>query len=72
MTKPLLFGGTLALAGLTLPAYKTYRNQCFCYRIDYLANFKPQPETENGDGREFVSPDELTTLSASAEPLMSL
>jgi hypothetical protein len=66
MNKLALLGGTLALASLTPPAYKTYHNARFGYRIDYPADFRPQPEAENGDGRRFVSPDGQAVLSAYA------
>lgn len=57
-----VLGGTAAAP----PAYKTYHNQRFGYRIDYPAELRPQPEPENGDGRRFVSADGLTTLTAYA------
>jgi hypothetical protein len=56
----------LALTSLALPTYKTYHNARFGYRIDYPADFRPQPEAENGDGRRFVSPDGQAVLSAYA------
>jgi hypothetical protein len=56
----------LALASLAPPAYKTYHNARFGYHIDYPADFRPQPEAENGDGRRFVSPDGQAVLSAYA------
>ena len=62
----LLLGGSLALTSLAPPAYKTYHNSRFGYRIDYPANFRPQPEAGNGDGRRFLSPDGQTELSAYA------
>lgn len=51
---------------LAPPTYKTYHNARFGYRIDYPAEFKPQPEAGNGDGRRFVSPDGQTVLTAYA------
>lgn len=66
MNKLALLSGALALASLTPPAYKTYHNARFGYRIDYPADFRPQPEAENGDGRRFVSPDGQAVLSAYA------
>lgn len=58
-----------ALALLSLvapPAYKTYHNARFGYRIDYPAALRPQPEADNGDGRRFVSADGQTVLTAYA------
>jgi hypothetical protein len=66
MNKLLLTSGALVLASLAPPAYKTYHNQRFGYRIDYPADLRPQPEPENGDGRRFVSADGQTTLTAYA------
>lgn len=66
MHKLLLLGGVLALTSLAPPAYKTYHNQRFGYRIDYPADLRPQPEPENGDGRRFTSPDGQTVLTAFA------
>jgi len=66
MNKRLLAGSALALAGLAPPAYQTYHNTRFGYRIDYPADFRPQPEAGNGDGRRFVSPDGQAVLSAYA------
>jgi hypothetical protein len=66
MTLKLLLAATL-LAGLAAPpAYKTYVNPRFGFRIDYPAELRQQPEPENGDGRRFVSADGQTTLSAYA------
>jgi len=48
------------------PAYKTYHNVRFSYRIDYPADFRPPPEAANGDGRRFVSPDGQAVLTAYA------
>ena len=48
------------------PAYKTYHNQRFGYRVDYPASLRPQPEAGNGDGRRFVSADGQTVLTAYA------
>ena len=56
----------LALALLAPPAYQTYHNQRFGYRIDYPADLRPQPEPANGDGRRFVSADGQTVLTAYA------
>jgi hypothetical protein len=64
--KLLLLGSALALASLAPPAYRTYHNQRFGYRIDYPADFRPQPEPENGDGRHFLSPDGQTVLTVFA------
>ena len=66
MNKLLLLAGGLALASFAPPAYKTYHNQRFGYRIDYPADFRPQPEADNGDGRRFTSPDGQAVLSAYA------
>jgi hypothetical protein len=66
MNKLLLLGGGLALASLAPPTYKTYHNQRFGYRIDYPADFRPQPEPENGDGRRFLSPDGQAVLTVFA------
>lgn len=66
MNKLVLLGGALVLASLTPPAYKTYHNARFGYRIDYPADLRHQPESDNGDGRRFVSADGQTTLSAYA------
>jgi hypothetical protein len=66
MNKLLLLSGGLALASLTPPAYKTYHNARFGYRIDYPADFRPQPEPENGDGRRFLSPDGQAVLTVFA------
>ena len=48
------------------PAYRTYHNARFGYRIDYPADLRPQPEPDNGDGCRFVSPDGQTVLTAYA------
>ena len=57
----------LLLAALVAPpTYKTYHNARFGYRIDYPADFRPQPEADSGDGRRFVSPDGQTVLTAYA------
>ncbi|MBF9221326.1 hypothetical protein [Hymenobacter ruricola] len=56
----------LVLAWSGPPAYRTYHNARFGYRIDYPADLRPQPEPENGDGRRFVSADGQTTLTAYA------
>jgi hypothetical protein len=61
-----LVGILLPLAGLTPPAYRTYHNARFGYRIDYPADLRPQPEPDNGDGRRFVSADGQTVLTAYA------
>jgi hypothetical protein len=61
-----LLGGGLALASLAPPAYNTYHNARFGYRIDYPAELRAQPEAGNGDGRRFVSADGQTVLSAYA------
>ena len=55
MNKLLLLTGGLALASFAPPAYKTYHNQRFGYRLDYPAYFRPQPEPKNGNGRRFLS-----------------
>jgi len=62
----LLFIGSLMLASPAASTYKTYHNQRFGYRIDYPADFRPQPEAGNGDGRRFLSPDGQAELSAYA------
>jgi hypothetical protein len=66
MPNALLISGALALASLAPPTYKTYHNARFGYRIDYPADFRPQPEPDNGDGRRFVSADGQTVLTAYA------
>ncbi|MFD1874886.1 hypothetical protein [Hymenobacter bucti] len=66
MNKLALLGGVLALVSLTPPTYKTYHNACFGYRIDYPADFRPEPEPENGDGRHFLSPDGQAILTVFA------
>ncbi len=46
------------------PAYQTYSNARFGYRVAYPpALVRPQPEADNGDGRRFVSADKQTTLT---------
>jgi len=62
----LLLAAVLAAGLAAPPAYKTYVNPRFGFRIDYLAGLRPQPEPTNGDGRRFVSADGQTTLSAYA------
>ena len=57
---------TLILALPGPPAYRTYHNARFGYRIDYPADLRAQPESDNGDGRRFVSADGQTTLTAYA------
>ena len=66
MPSALLIVGALALANLAPPAYKTYHNARFGYRIDYPADFQPQPEPDNGNGRRFLSADGQTVLTAYA------
>jgi hypothetical protein len=66
MNKLLLLAAGLALAGAAPPTYKTYHNPRFGFRIDYPADFRPQPEPTNGDGRRFTSPDGQNVLSAYA------
>lgn len=66
MPNALLISGALALASLAPPTYKTYHNARFGYRIDYPADFRPQPEPDNGDGRRFLSADGQTVLTAYA------
>ncbi|MGI4871253.1 MAG: hypothetical protein ACRYFX_08755 [Janthinobacterium lividum] len=67
MTATLPLAALLALTSLQAPpAYKTYHNERFGYRIDYPADLRPQPEAGNGDGRRFVSADGLTVLTAYA------
>jgi hypothetical protein len=48
----------LALTTVAPPAYRTYHNTRFGYRIDYPANLRPQPEPVSADGQ--------TTLTAYA------
>ncbi|WP_223649405.1 hypothetical protein [Hymenobacter psoromatis] len=48
------------------PAYRTYHNERFGYRIDYPTTLTPQPEAGNGDGRRFVSADGHTVLTVYA------
>lgn len=66
MNRVVFLGAALAMTSLTPPAYKTYYNQRFGYRIDYPTNLRPQPEADNGDGRRFASADGQTVLSAYA------
>ena len=66
MNKLLLLSTGLALTSLAPPAYKTYHNARFGYRIDCPADLRPQPEAGNGDGRRFVSADGQVVLSAYA------
>lgn len=66
MRNALLLGGALVLASLAPPAYRTYHNARFGYRIDYPADCRPQPKPDNGDGRRFVSADGQTVLTAYA------
>jgi hypothetical protein len=57
----------LLLSGMAAPpAYKTYHNVRFGFRIDYPTTLRPQPEADNGDGRRFVSADGQTSLAAYA------
>lgn len=58
----LLFVNILAVP----PAYHTYHNARFGYRIDYPATLTPWPEAGNGDGRRFVSADGQTVLTVYA------
>ncbi len=44
--------------------YKTYVNARFGYRISYPADFTPQEESQNGDGRKFTSADGQAELAA--------
>lgn len=66
MTTSCLTAALLLTTLVAPPAYHTYHNARFGYRIDYPADFKPQPEPTNGDGRRFVSPDGQTVLTAYA------
>lgn len=67
MTASCVAAAALLLAALgPPPTYQTYHNARFGYRIDYPADFKPQPEAGNGDGRRFVSPDGQVVLTAYA------
>jgi len=66
MNKLLLLASALALTSMAPPAYKAYHNARFGYRIDYPADFRPQPEADNGDGRRFLSADGQTVLTAYA------
>jgi hypothetical protein len=70
MTSLASLSTALLLALPAPPAYKTYHNARFGYRIDYPADFKPQPEPTNGDGRRFVSPDGQTVLTVCASYLV--
>ena len=58
--------GLLLAALAAPPAYRTYHNERYGYRIDYPADLRPQPEAGNGDGRRFVSADGQTVLAAYA------
>jgi hypothetical protein len=62
----LWLSAALLLSSVAPPAYKTYHNDRFGFRIDYPAALRPQPEADNGDGRRFVSADGQTTLAAYA------
>ena len=62
----LLLVAAFALAVLAPPAYKTYQNLRFGFRIDYPTDLKPAPEADNGDGRRFESADGHTVLTAYA------
>ncbi|MDO7874397.1 hypothetical protein Q5H93_06605 [Hymenobacter sp. ASUV-10] len=62
----LLAAGAVLSAGSAPPAYRTYANARFGFRIDFPASFRVQPEPANGDGRRFVSADGRTVLSAYA------
>lgn len=67
MAHSFFVAGLLALGAVAAPpAYRTYHNERFGYRIDYPADFRPQPEPANGDGRRFLSPDGRTVLTAYA------
>ena len=66
MNNARLLIGALALANLASPVYKIYHHTRFGYHIDYSADFTPQPEPDNGDGRRFVSADGQTVLTAYA------
>jgi hypothetical protein len=66
MPNALLISGVLALAGLAPLAYTTYHNARFGYRIDYPADFRPQPEPDNGDDHRLLSADGQTVLTAYA------
>lgn len=58
LTCALLSLGLLRCSAQAPDAYKTYGNARFGYSICYPSNlFAPQPEAENGDGREFHSKD---------------
>jgi len=46
--------------------FKTYHNGKFAYSIDYPANFKPQGESDSGDGQRFISPDGRAKLTVYA------
>lgn len=70
MSTTYLWVTLLVAALLAPPTYKTYHNARFGYHIDYPADFKPQPEPTNGDGRRFVSPDGQTVLTAYASYLV--
>lgn len=67
-------GCLLPLAVLVAPAfqaaplrYQSYQNARFGYAIPYPAALvKPFPESQNGDGRRFVSADGATTLTVYA------
>jgi hypothetical protein len=64
---PLWLPAALLLSSIAAPpAYKTYHNERFGFRIAYPATLRPQPEAANGDGCRFVSADGQTTLAAYA------
>jgi hypothetical protein len=46
MTTSCLSAAALLAALLVPPSYKTYHNAHYGYRIDYLADLKPQPEAD--------------------------
>lgn len=66
MTLTSIAAALLTLTALAPPTYRTYHNVRFGYRIDYPAELHPQPESDNGDGRRFVSADGQTVLTAYA------
>ena len=61
----ILFGLLFALVALPAAAadWQRYENARFGYVIDVPPDFAWGREADNGDGREFTSPDGLQTLS---------
>jgi hypothetical protein len=55
---------SVVLPSVAADEYRTYTNARFGTTVQYPANLlTPRPESQNGDGRRFVSKDELVELS---------